>query len=333
MSASLSMLYFFLVTSFAVGHALRSGPPRSAFASSKSELEMLPRSADELAQLCDMIGLARACNDPHLQSSKLTPKNDFLRTEEEPSACLPAGKVIFVHVMKTGGLSVDAFLRDACTENPVAQCSLRRHDGARGLQGNTNCHKPSICTSHESMLGALDVCGDEFRDAVYFTVLRDPVSRVWSFYNYISRWYKPYQTMTLIEVYDAIRAGKDLNEGLRNDEMCHHCEMQLKNAMSNHSFEQPDGALSQWKDQLRSLQLILDISSLDRFGELTAQAKLFPELRALSSPTEVAMLHENSVPSRWGEHPDWMTEQCIRDWNQQDVELYEFAKTLPNFMS
>eukprot|EP00448_Togula_jolla_P012673 CAMPEP_0170617724 /NCGR_PEP_ID=MMETSP0224-20130122/26576_1 /TAXON_ID=285029 /ORGANISM="Togula jolla, Strain CCCM 725" /LENGTH=77 /DNA_ID=CAMNT_0010943647 /DNA_START=132 /DNA_END=362 /DNA_ORIENTATION=- len=77
--------------------------------------------------------------------------------------------------MKTGGLSVDGFLQRSCMEQMSASCSIRRHDGTRGLWGRAECSSPSICTSHSAMLDDRETCGESFKDAAYFTVLREPV--------------------------------------------------------------------------------------------------------------------------------------------------------------
>lgn len=53
----------------------------------------------------------------------------------------------------------------------------------------TTC-APSICTTHTDAKHNLNetYCGWAFANATMFTVIRDPVERVWSFYNYLSRW-------------------------------------------------------------------------------------------------------------------------------------------------
>mmetsp|Transcript_46200 Transcript_46200/g.100395 ORF Transcript_46200/g.100395 Transcript_46200/m.100395 type:complete len:333 (+) Transcript_46200:52-1050(+) len=321
-----------LIVLHAVGHALRSGPPRRFGETELSSVELVP-SVEELEVLCETVGLVSACRAPKLLMSRMN-ADILVRADGKLPSCLPPGRLVFVHVMKTGGLSIDAVLQQACLADPKAQCSIRRHDGTRGLDGNRQCTQPSMCTSHDPMLNDLEVCGGAFKNATYFTVLRDPISRVWSFYNYISRWYEPYQKMPLGEVYEAMVNNVDLNEGLPEDGKCFHCLTQLQNAMAERSFQEIEGSSESWKQQLKSLHMIIDISSLDRFPELASKAALFPELPALNAEySQLSVPHENSPKPRWGDKPDSKTEKIIRKYNQRDVYLYEFAKTLPNFMS
>lgn len=83
-------------------------------------------SMDELQLLCSSHGLVRACEAAATLSSK--PANMHHRQAQGPQGkksvrqrCLPAGKLIFQHVMKTGGNSVDAFLKCSCKDLQVTQ--------------------------------------------------------------------------------------------------------------------------------------------------------------------------------------------------------------------
>jgi len=310
---------------------------------------LLPPDTVELGQLCDVIGLQRACpafssywripngeETPAEQQLAAQRAADNLKSLKEPIECLPAGRLVFVHVMKTGGLSIDSFLQRSCELHPEAACSIQRHDGWIGVEGRVKCDSPSICASHKPMETDVEMCGSSFNNASYFTVLREPVSRVWSFYNYISRWYKPYQQLTLKEVYEAADNGTDLNAGLPKEEQCFHCVGQLSDAMVSLSFAgDEDLTLDAAKAHLDKLKAIMDIEALDRFPEIAQEVELFPELfeSALSSKTGrlLTMTHENTVEPRWGHFPDKETAKLIRAHNMKDIHLYEYARTLPTF--
>merc|ERR1712048_493332 len=53
------------------------------------------------------------------------------------------------------------------------------------LHGNTNCDQPAVCSTHGDYKDRKDLCGDAFEHPKrVFTVFREPISRVFSLYNY-----------------------------------------------------------------------------------------------------------------------------------------------------
>eukprot|EP00448_Togula_jolla_P019452 CAMPEP_0170590360 /NCGR_PEP_ID=MMETSP0224-20130122/11830_1 /TAXON_ID=285029 /ORGANISM="Togula jolla, Strain CCCM 725" /LENGTH=335 /DNA_ID=CAMNT_0010914155 /DNA_START=67 /DNA_END=1074 /DNA_ORIENTATION=- len=303
----------------------------------KSAIPMALMALEQDAQLrglCEAVALQSACRAIGLPPGGWQPQErgtKLLREESELEAkrCLPPGKVIFMHVMKTGGLSLDAFLEASCLEHPEASCSIDRRDGTQAIKGQEGC-APSFLTTHQGISGALSEKG--FENAVLFTILRDPVSRVWSFYNYLSRFYKPYQQLTLRSVFLALAKGKDLNKGLAEEERCGYCHKQISNGMT-HKFSWENRTLEEAKSSMASFHLIIDIKALDRFPEIAAQKGLFPEHPSLSGKTHLTLPHTNEGIPRWGEKPDEMTAAVIRQFNDMDIALYDYAKTLPTYVS
>lgn len=117
---------------------------------------------------------------------------------------------------------------------------MERDDGSKFaadvLSAEANC-KPTVCTT-TSELGRLDWrghCGQEYRDAPVFTMIREPVLRVYTFYKFMQSWYQPYRELTLDEVMEAT-GNRDLNKGLPKDDRCRGCEAQLSNALTLHYF-------------------------------------------------------------------------------------------------
>mmetsp|Transcript_60682 Transcript_60682/g.131496 ORF Transcript_60682/g.131496 Transcript_60682/m.131496 type:complete len:335 (-) Transcript_60682:117-1121(-) len=327
-AASLAVGKLLLLITFDVAFSLRSVDTWM----SPMNLKSVKKDQRELVMLCDTIGLQQACVALDLLRT-LVPDNELVEEEPEALNCLPEGKLVFVHMMQSGGLSVDDFLQNSCSEHSDAACSVRRPDGARGFDGKKACEGPSICSSHAPLQEDIDVCGPSFKDAVHFTVMRNPVARVWSFYNYIRRWYVPWQTLTLKEVYLAMYKGQDLNEGLEENEMCLHCAEQLSNAMFKHNFAGRNKTMDAAKSSLRSMRVIIDMDALDRFKEIAFAYRLFEDLPALAgAKTQLEITHENSKGQRWDDHPDNGTEESIKRNNAEDLELYRYARGLSNYV-
>merc|ERR1719329_1526025 len=123
--------------------------------------------------------------------------------------CAQPGGLVFHHVMKTGGIAVDEFMACHCLHEG---CSVKFHElPIQHPLGYEKC-KPSVCSFHGNMRKTHAFCGKEFATSKRFTVLRNPVDRVWSFYNYISRWFEPFQQRSLESVLASY--GEDLNVGI-----------------------------------------------------------------------------------------------------------------------
>merc|ERR1719238_1585943 len=92
------------------------------------------------------------------------------------------------------------------------------------------CSRSSICTVSDP--NRFPCHG--FENAKVFSILRDPVDRVWSFYNYLRPMYKPYQQYTLDWILENDHV--DLETNLTEGEKCMFCAKQLKNAMTEVHF-------------------------------------------------------------------------------------------------
>lgn len=325
--------------------------------SSRAGSNPLPSDLEELQELCETAGLHRACtqlehhgyhakNAPNFfEKASLTPRGD--------ATCLPAGRLVFAHVMKTGGLAVDSFLNCRCSESNV--CSVRHADGVVQTVGPAHCRsRPSICTMHRGVAEISTRCGPIFsKKPKIFTVIRDPVERVWSFYNYLKRWYTPYQNMGITAVLENL--GQDLNENLPTSQRCAFCKGELSNAMTLRYFC-PDTALcmSMWqgdgltthkiskalnlsKQMLASMDAIFLTDDLHDLPALFDSARrLFPELTAsvrnkagCSTSSDVVNPTNYQVSLHTHAHPNF---NAIARKNWADVELYRYAMLLPNLI-
>mmetsp|Transcript_16422 Transcript_16422/g.30233 ORF Transcript_16422/g.30233 Transcript_16422/m.30233 type:complete len:442 (-) Transcript_16422:54-1379(-) len=295
----------------------------------------------ELHQLCHEVGLQRACAN----LSKLSAGGN----RDDAAASLPCQdvgdtRILFAHVMKTAGESVDEYLKCRCTHEG---CAVQLHDHAHKTVGNKQCDT-SLCALHGKILNASDRCGDRYEKlTARFTVLRDPVSRVWSFYNYLSRWYIPYQQRTLVSILEKY-GEEDLNEGLADSEQCEHCHKELVNRMVLGNFcgnyalcssleegpQTDERALAEATAAamkvLGNFDAVFFQSDLGDFvAEFENVSKIFPTTAANASfPVNPAgcLLPEDKNPTiyRWGAL-DNVTAKLIREKNWADVLLYQYA--------
>jgi len=309
---------------------------------------LLPDDRSELSQLCHISGLELACDvlkdkAPRSflgHSAAATPVTDAELLPE----CLPPGRLVFVHVMKTGGLSVDSFLNCRC--DSTQSCSVLHADGEVQQMGTERCSEPSVCTMHRGISNLNERCGFQFgRAARMVTVLRDPIERVWSFYNYLKRWYTPYQEMDLATIYKNL--DTDLNENLPKGTHCLFCSGELTNAMTIRYFcKNPDlcsplegkkaprrsvlaKALAEAKRALSAMDSIFLTQDLDYFDLMfDADRRLLPEWADADQRSCHASKVINHTPNKSS-----LDNRTIIKWishkNRADILLYKYAWTLP----
>eukprot|EP00928_Gymnodinium_smaydae_P097337 TRINITY_DN87_c1_g1_i1.p1 TRINITY_DN87_c1_g1~~TRINITY_DN87_c1_g1_i1.p1 ORF type:complete len:352 (+),score=62.09 TRINITY_DN87_c1_g1_i1:64-1056(+) len=262
--------------------------------------------------------------------------------ERAAPECLPEGQLVFIHIMKTAGLSVDQFLARSCLEHPSALCAVRRYDGTRGIEGSPKCaSKPSICTIHKGMIYVADahVCGPAFKRAKFFTLLREPITRIWSYYNYIaSKGFKTFRERTLKSIL-ANYGNEDLNEGLSEKDRCGWCPLELAHSITHqwfcaHRSHCKKTTLGESKELLRRVDAVIDVAAVERFPQIAKERKLFLQHPSLSGNTSLTVrsINRNKNYSS-GSLPDEETIQLITSLNRDEVKLYRYAKTLPTWCS
>jgi len=312
----------------------------------------------ELRSLCEGAGLTSACaaldkkvpvpdrtlallESPWWETRQFSPNGSL-----PEGGCLPPGALIFVHVMKTGGIAVNELLTCRCQ---LEGCAVHMSDLHLDAYGYGQC-EPSVCSMHAQESSASSVCGSSFADARRFTVLREPVERVWSFFNYLRRWYRPFQERSLTSILE--NYGEDLNAALNETErQCTFCRQELANAMVVRSFSSAHEdagsrplsrselslALEEAKRTLRSMDAVFLFADLGRFPELFGSVpELFPTRRR-GSPAASSAIGDcrwsRQNPSNYSQQwPDLHLEELIEERNWADVELYNYALTLPNLV-
>eukprot|EP00966_Prymnesium_polylepis_P104777 2427098-Prymnesium_polylepis.1 len=108
------------------------------------------------------------------------------------SACAPANQLIFMHAPKSGGISLDQYM--LCRANGTV--SVRLDDGQQQVFNAERGCRPTIISTHGRAFGRTWYA-PEWRSATRVFVLRDPVQRIYSFYNYIARWYAPFRAFPI----------------------------------------------------------------------------------------------------------------------------------------
>lgn len=261
------------------------------------------------------------------------------------------GRLVFRHVMKTGGLAVRSFLQCVCEHN---DCSVWRDDGSHGVApwvaDDVRHCPPSVCTTHGNGYdwSSQRRCGPSFANAKQFTVLRDPISRVWSFYNYLQRYYKPFQDNSLVSI---LRndSKKDLNFGLPEEERCGHCLEQLRNAMAYGHFcglDEPSCLLARQRRSsvalrerlLHAAMRIMDsMTAIFLFEDLNKLPDLFrfsslPFHANVAGTASCSMGSDNPTTynASAGMEPDEATREAIAKANHMDMILYDYSIQLPN---
>ena len=103
------------------------------------------------------LGISQTSRTTQNRSRADLTKSGELQSGEQ---CLPPGRLIFQHVMKTGGLSLEKFLKCSCSERPNGLCTIRiaaNHWGntaqpKRSLGRYNLSSRRGVC--HSSLLGA-----------------------------------------------------------------------------------------------------------------------------------------------------------------------------------
>jgi len=107
---------------------------------------------------------------------QLQGRNDYAAQE-----CYTGEKVYFVHVMKTGGSSVDELFGCLGKEKNFA---VQYVEGPVNITtGDTSC-PAAVCTAHQALADQDWICDSEFQNASTFTMLREPIARTFSLFNY-----------------------------------------------------------------------------------------------------------------------------------------------------
>jgi hypothetical protein len=310
-------------------------------------------------------------------SSVVDGNSDGDGTPATKNPVLQNHQVLHLHHMKTGGTSIDHLLRCAIDRlvnevqwdvpyYSIHECSRKRFASCLSDDAN-ECRKYMGDASIMSYCAALKYLGtfgwwDETKNANQnikaFTVLRNPVDRVWSMFRFQTK--SCYSCTPLLEIYEKIES----NDTSHFDPLC---LAQLQNHEVANLLSSTDWPVSPESldidDSIQQAMIAEAVENMKTFftvigltEELPATARtlgrVFPWLNTtLDDPkvfgehriqTACVLTHDNQSPSNnrcipgatradpathWElpNHPDEETIAAIRKYNQMDIALYEAA--------
>lgn len=256
--------------------------------------------------------------------------------EDGPGVCrVPQGQLLFLHIMKAGGTSIDSFL--ACHCNRVG-CGMTLSLGPfRENHGHTNC-PPALCSTHGDYRDRKELCGEEFANpAKVMTAFREPVSRVFSLFNYEIE--QGHNLSSIANVYkdcDAEQQDENKPLGWLCAAMTNHVVIKtVADKVVPYSSKWDDALMKQAKDVVSSLDAIWFLEDFERFATSFGEASLvensYTSEWANKPRCDVGHSNPTECP-RCQKAPTAEEVELIKKHNEMDIALYNFAATLPNRM-
>jgi len=245
------------------------------------------------------------------------------------------GQLLFLHIMKNGGTSVDRFL--ACKSKRGNAGFTLSLGEVHLYEGRTDCNDPSVCSTHGRWIERVEKCGAKFQSPKkMFTVLRNPVDRVFSMYNFqkANEYKKSGGKKSLPELsemlQDCMTKGSSPNRDFMCQAMINHVTLRTfsrGNMMFNVTYNPK--TVDQAKDLIEKLDAVFLMDDFPTFVEAFEKSGLLEEsdhpARKKScsldhaNPTECPVCHNKPTDSE---------RQLIEKLNRMDMELYEYAKTM-----
>jgi len=259
-------------------------------------------------------------------------QHQTIAATEEPQDCMAPGELLFLHVMKNGGTSVDHFLACKAKRNIAGfKLSLGTFEA---YEGDKKCKEPTVCSTHGEWRNRVELCGAAFKKpSKAFTVMREPVDRVWSMYNYQKS--KEYEESgTMFPPVDEMIS--DCLHGKGYEFMCQ--------AMMNHvtietlatnddliyNVSSCPECVEQAKGVMDKLDAIMLMDDFETFTEAFDHSNIFSDKHEPTTFDEDCDLeHANPTECKvCDDEPTDDQRKVIEENNQMDIELYEYAKKI-----
>lgn len=260
------------------------------------------------------------------------------------SGCYTDEKVYFVHVMKTGGSSVDEMFGCLGEENHFA---VQYVEGPVNITtGDTTC-PAAVCTAHQALADQTWICDAQFVDAPTFTLLRDPIDRIFSLFNYDKYELKEDFMENFANFGDLLKSIKEnpYDSAFRNNMvdmyfapnavtllLAHGVENAEMLVRSNYKATEDD--LTQAKNMLKKVNGIFFQDRMDTFEDDYKKSAL-PLADTLGNSKTCSLgnaKHADCEKDGCAKEPTDEEVELANELNSLDLELYAFAKTLPQAM-
>jgi hypothetical protein len=265
------------------------------------------------------------------------------------------------HHMKTGGTSMDHIIKCAverlekskswqvpyyniheCAQSNFKKCVANETSQCRGMMNK------SAVISYCAPLKYLDTLGWTEENIQAMTVLRDPVSRVWSMFRFQTK--KCFHCMNLTDIYDLIDTNQTEDAGFPSPSLClgqlqnHESANLLSSEFDDDATE--DDMVEEAIHNMKTFYSVVGLTErLTETYELLGEVFPWMAMEIEGSSTVCRLPHANSSPKnnycipnpspdpkQWqGLHwdlpdqPDEETRKAIEAHNQMDMRLYEAA--------
>ena len=303
-----------------------------------------------------------------VSATKKTKPNGDTLGEHQKRTMVPH-QFLHLHHMKTGGTSVDRLLRCSmdrlkreanyevpyysiheCSRSRFADCLTDSENRCRDIM------RGASVMSYCAPLKYLDEFGwwherNEENKVKAFTVLRNPVDRVWSMFRFQTR--NCYKCTPLKEIYEKLDAGEDTGlDKLCLDQIQNHEVNNLLSSEWPHEVTELDVENNEKHAELSTKMIDEAVDNMKEFftvigitedlgGTASILGTVFPWMHVDGSEeygttSQCQLPHANASPSnnRCGEgnthwdlpdQPDDETIELIKKHNAMDIELYEAA--------
>jgi len=205
-------------------------------------------------------------------------------------------------------------------------------------EGDKRCTQPSICSTHGEWRNRVELCGKAFEKPMkVFTVMREPVARVWSMYNYQKAIAAETNGDELPPIDKMIFNCRHGIHGMAyNEWMCaqimNHVTIQILAQSDNLPYNVTYNVtyIEQAKEVMSKLDAIMLMDDFETFADAFDKSNIFNDRQETTAFKEDCAL-EHANPTECNvctEKPTAYQRKMIEESNQMDIQLYKHAKDM-----